>query len=368
MTRADAIVVGGGVAGAAAAARLAAQGREVVLFDSGDRGGPKVCGEFLGGGAMAELDDLAVPLQALGAVGVRSIRLSLGRRTVEAPLPFRACGLSRRRLDGELLALAGRCGADVRRGTRVRRLTRAGALWEAEGVRAPVLLLATGKHDLPGCGRPAPETPYIGFKAHLRPAAGRAIRSGYRIEIGFYDGGYAGLQPVEGGAVNLCLIVSKDRYRALGRNWEALLAALAREAPAFASLLDGAEPLTDRPATVSRIPYGWVHAPGGIGDGRHLYRLGDQFAVIPSFAGDGIGMALRSARVAADSIVSGGSAADFHAALGREVASRVRRAALIGRVAEAGAGRGLIFAGCRLAPRMLTWIAAGTRAARCPPP
>ena len=57
---ADVIVVGGGPAGAAAAARLAARGFRTVLIDRASFPRDKVCGDFVGPAALAELADLGV--------------------------------------------------------------------------------------------------------------------------------------------------------------------------------------------------------------------------------------------------------------------------------------------------------------------
>src|ERR1700735_175641 len=57
---ADAIVVGGGPAGAAAAARLAARGFRTILVDRASFPRDKVCGDFVGPAALAELADLGV--------------------------------------------------------------------------------------------------------------------------------------------------------------------------------------------------------------------------------------------------------------------------------------------------------------------
>jgi flavin-dependent dehydrogenase len=56
----DVLVVGGGPAGSAAAARLAAQGFRTVLVDRASFPRDKVCGDFVGPTALAELADLGV--------------------------------------------------------------------------------------------------------------------------------------------------------------------------------------------------------------------------------------------------------------------------------------------------------------------
>jgi flavin-dependent dehydrogenase len=98
------------------------------------------------------------------------------------------------------------------------------------------------------------------------------------------------------------------QYRELG-SWPALLARLTQE-PALAALAS-AEPLLLRPLAISRVPYG--HLAGPTTDG--LWRLGDQAAVIPSFCGDGMAIALESGRLAATMLAQGASAADYQRAL-----------------------------------------------------
>jgi flavin-dependent dehydrogenase len=56
--------------------------------------------------------------------------------------------------------------------------------------------------------------------------------------------------------------------------------------------LEGAEPLLEKPITVTHIPYGYLRRATEDG----LYCIGDQAAVIPSFTGDGISIALHTAR------------------------------------------------------------------------
>ena len=56
----DVVVVGGGPAGAAAAARLAAGGFRTVLVDRASFPRDKICGDFVGPMALAELADLGV--------------------------------------------------------------------------------------------------------------------------------------------------------------------------------------------------------------------------------------------------------------------------------------------------------------------
>jgi flavin-dependent dehydrogenase len=324
----DVLIVGGGPAGAAAACRLASAGQNVLLCERQPKPRPQVCGEFLSAGAGAELADLDVAPLTLGAAPITHLRLVHGTRQVRARLPSAACGLSREALDQQLLVLAEERGAHVRRGLAVRRLERTRHGWRvvfADGatIEAPTVLLASGKHDLRSHRRPRPAAAdVVGFKMHWRLADAQAAALVRHVELVWFDGGYAGLQPIENGQANLCLVLSAAAFARFGRSWGRLLEYLEGSAPHLGARLAGAEASWPHPATIAGVPYGHLHRDGADGP----YRLGDQLAVIPSFAGEGIALALRTARHAALAVRAGAAPAAYHRAAARDVRRPLRAA------------------------------------------
>ena len=197
----------------------------------------KVCGEFLSPEAVEYLREAGVDPVSLGAVPIEHLRLSVGSRVMEAPLPFRALSLSRCVLDAALLARAAEEGCIVRRGVAAARLARNGDSWTAEWAdgtvqQARTVFLATGKHDLRGWSRrPACKCDLVGFKLHwrLNAAETQALR-GF-MDLFLFSGGYGGLALVENDAANLCLVVRRSRLRKLGGWPEVLAGAARRERP-----------------------------------------------------------------------------------------------------------------------------------------
>src|SRR5512146_1551668 len=112
----EALVVGGGPAGAAVGILLARNGREVAIVEKSPAMHDKVCGEFLSGEAVRYLTQLGLDLQALGALPIHGVRVARRRCIAECELPFPAMSLTRRKLDEALLTLAADAGAKVRRG------------------------------------------------------------------------------------------------------------------------------------------------------------------------------------------------------------------------------------------------------------
>ena len=192
----------------------------------------------------------------------------------------------------------------------------------------------------------------------LRLAPREAASLSGRVELMLFDGGYAGLQPVEGGRANLCLLVRRERYAAVGRSWTALLAAIGQDTPALASRLDGATAEWAKPMTIAGLPYGLVvKAPDADG----LWRLGDQAAVIPSFSGDGMSIALHSAQLAASAYLSGQDAQAFQARLAADIGPQVWRATWLSRIFVHRQPQQGLLATARLLPAALRLGAALTR-------
>lgn len=358
----EAIVIGGGPAGAALATRLALTGLGVVLIEREPGPVDKVCGEFLSREAGLYLASLGLNLPALGAVPIRGVRLCERRGVAAVALPFPASSLSRRVLDEALLARAASAGVAVRRGARVKVLARTRTGWTArleDGtvVDAGAAFLATGKHDLRGHKRPSGlQDDLVAFKLYWRLAPRQATELETHVELVLFEGGYAGLQPVEGGRANLCLVVRRRRLLALGQRWESLLAAMRAESPHLDARLAGAEACSARPLALSAIPYGHVRRRS---DG--IWRLGDQAAVIPSFSGDGISIALHSAELAATAYLEGESADAYQRALARDVTAQVLLATAVSHGLVRRPWQGAFAAAARLWPGLMSTLALHTR-------
>ena len=324
----EVLVIGGGVAGCAASIALVRKGRRVTLIEREPTPRHKVCGEFLSCEALEDLHVLGIDVTSLGAVPIDYVRLAAARRAAEAPLPFPAKSLTRKALDTALIAEAISAGVRVERGGSVQTLARPlPDLWQAtldDGTtrEAPTVFLATGKHDLRGHARPEDPQRWIAFKMYFRLAPAQAAELERASELMLYPGGYGGIQPVEGGIANLCWVVQQRFLARAGHRWENFLTKMKRHCPHLAMRLDGAEPLLAKPIAVTHIPYGYVRATTEDG----LYCIGDQAAVIPSFTGDGISIALHTARRAVAACLAAEPAPVFQAKLRSALLAQMRLA------------------------------------------
>jgi menaquinone-9 beta-reductase len=324
----EVLILGGGVAGCAASIALARKGRSVTLLEREPKPRHKVCGEFLSGEALEDLHALGIDVGSLGAVPIQNVRLAAARRAAEAPLPFPAASLTRKALDTALIAEAVAAGVRVERGRAVQSLRRtASNAWQAvlddgAAFEAPTVFLATGKHDLRGHARPTDPQRWVAFKMYFRLAPGQAAELARASELMLYPGGYGGIQPVEDGIANLCCVVQQKYFARAGNRWESFLAKMQQDCPHLAMRLAGAEPLLDKPIAITHIPYGFIRRTTEDG----LYCIGDQAAVIPSFTGDGISIALHTARCAVAAYLAAQPAPPFQAELRSALLPQMRLA------------------------------------------
>jgi flavin-dependent dehydrogenase len=354
-----AIAVGGGLAGGAFALQLSRRGRRVVVLERTRLPHHAVCGEFLSEEAQVVLASLGLDLTGLGASSITRFRLVKGEREATTLLPFKAMSLSRFRLDEALLQAAARAGAEIVRGATVTGVdadggpitvrTASGTIWRADAVA-----LATGKHPLRGFARP--QSSMVGFKMHLEPRQPLALAG--LVQLVFFRGGYAGACLVEDGILSMAWVMVDTLVRAIGADWAAQSTHLARQSSLIGDLLVGARPLLTKPVATAAIPYGYLRRqPAGAG----IFPVGDQLAVVPSFTGDGMAIALYSGLAAAQAVLEGRDAATCQRALVRRLKPQFRLAGAVGRLLETPVTCALSIGAARLLPPLVTGMATATR-------
>jgi menaquinone-9 beta-reductase len=126
---------------------------------------------------------------------------------------------------------------------------------------------------------------------------------------------------------NLCFVMDLATFRTLGASYAAALARLRQLVPLLDARLRAAMPVWTSAPSVAGLPYGYVCRASDWRDG--FYRVGDQLAVIPSFTGEGIAIALRTARLAAEAIMAGAPSREFTLMARRQVRWPMRLAAFL---------------------------------------
>jgi flavin-dependent dehydrogenase len=341
----DAIIIGGGPAGASAAIHLAAAGARVLVAEQKRFPREKLCGEFISPECLEHFARLGVRERMAASGGSRvseTVFYAPSGRGLSVPSAWfggghaDALGLSRAEMDNNLLARAREVGVSVMEDAAL-----AGVVGEdarVRGVRlhvaggeseftSRVLIDATGRQSVltrraerelrdngerhagsltgeEGRGAGGERTNeggaraseargrarLVAFKAHLEGAGGAARA----CEIYFYPGGYGGLSAVEGGASNLCFIARARDVRARGSDAERVMREVLMRNRRAARTLSDARAVT-RWLGVSIEGFG-RRDPAPFGG---LLAVGDAAAFIDPFTGSGMLMALESGELAA---------------------------------------------------------------------
>lgn len=356
----DSVVVGGGLAGGAAALELARGGRRVTLIERTPAPRHKVCGDFLSGEAATLLLQLGLNPLAFGATKIARLRLICGRRVAESPLPFVGLGLSRMQLDQALLDLAVDAGVQLIRGETASAMhCEGGRVVIKTGHRrltARTALLATGKHALRTLPRPGGRS--TAFKSIFTADADILRRMRDSVQLVAYEGGYIGAVIVEHGLISMAWLLRSDLLGSIGTEWAEQATFLARQSPPLAELIAGIKPTQAKPLAVSNLPYGFLRHQA---IAANVYAVGDQLAVVPSLTGDGTAIALASGIKAAQAIMQGIDAQTFQTGLIGRLRLQFRVAGLLQAAFESPLARRLGILAAASAPALVRAAVRRTR-------
>ncbi len=281
-------IVGGGVAGLAAAIRLLELGKKPLLIEAGSYPQHKICGEFLS----PESLDL---LKRWGVSPVPIFELKLRAQTNQLIYPFQKSGgsLSHIRLDPALLKFAKDLKLNILTETQVLNFQPSEKgphlLQLSNGVNVEALnvIIATGRYP----GSVKPKFPYIGFKAHFKSLP---LKEG-EMQMFSLPGAYLGISPIEEGKFNVaCLAEGKE-----GQSIEAII----RETPSLQELLSQGTPLFEDWMKGPIPEFGIKKTP----DWKRVYFIGDAAFTIPPASGEGLSLALFGGCLAGHFAVKGDS-------------------------------------------------------------
>ena len=329
----DALIAGGGPAGATAALLLARAGKNVRIFERTVFPRTKACGEYLSAGAVRLLHELGVgEVLARVARPVHGVRLH--GHGVQARIDFPKPGWSvpRSVLDETLLRAALDAGASLAH-ARVEEcedgaecgsvgfvsLPR-GVMGQAE---AEIVIAADGMHSIAArkCGLAGESASGSRFAlgGHYRGFAGL---DGY-IDMFVQGRSYVAVNPLTDHSANVMLIVDRTELEEHRTDVEAF--AYDRAQQLAGRLLAGTQ------VEGKRLAIGPLSYRARRLAGKHVLLVGDAARFIDPFTGQGVYLAMRCARIAADCIVSG-DLRSYESRAWREISARERAARRVSQI------------------------------------
>ena len=356
----DALIVGAGPAGTAAAITLARAGVEAMVVDKAQCPRDKICGDGLTTGALRHLEELGLAPEAVASWKEASdcwVRSPSGAmRLFELPRTggtFAAVA-TRRDLDSALVDLARKAGADVLDGHGL-----LGASENGSGVTAEIDGIGTvrARWVIGADGMWSPLRKHLGvatqgylgeWHAFRQYVSGVGPLAANDLYISFEEDllpGYFWSFPLPGGRANIGFGVQRDglrRTRDMKQLWPELL-----ERPHIRAVL-GPDMTPDEPHRAWPIP---ARVDEMVPTTRRALFVGDAVAACDVMTGEGIGQALvtgiRAGEAIRDHGLSGGAAAAYASSLRRELVADHRMSKLLvrGLSTTKGADRAVRIAG-----------------------
>lgn len=357
--RHDAVIVGAGPAGSAAAKLLAGAGWSVALVERAEFPRRKVCGEFVSATTMPVLKACGIAEPFLAAAGPPVTRLGVyaGNAMLRAPREqVWGRALGREHLDMMLRDAAVAAGALLIQPAEVRAVQRqhdgfACELDDGQQITARLVIVACGSWNAKGIFTLSSLAPrpsdLFAFKAHFTASQ---LPSGLMPLLAF-PGGYGGIVESDGGRTSLSCCIRRDalarvRQRHGGKAAGAVLAHILETTK-------GA-----RQALASAMLEGHFLSTGPIHPGIHLlqddsiYFTGNMAGEAHPVIAEGISMAIQSSGLLAELLIAD-RGERYAQAWKRRFAPRIHAAAVFAQLAMRAPTRAACLAVLRTAPGLM---------------
>lgn len=298
----DVTIIGGGLAGLVNAILLARSGLEVQLIEKKHYPFHKVCGEYISNEVLPFLKQNNLFPTDLQPVAIRNFMLtSVSGKSSTLPLDLGGFGISRYALDHFLYQKAVEAGTECLLDTAVQEVSFEKhhfsiTLPQGKQVQSRLVIGAYGKRSRLDKQLKRKFTnqssPYIGVKYHLHTDFPEDM-----IALHNFRGGYCGISRVEGGKYNMCYLGSRQDLRRYG-SIEAMEKAVLYENPHLKKLFTESDILFDKPEVINEISF----APK-LPVENHILMSGDTAGLITPLCGNGMAMAIHSAKLLSELII-----------------------------------------------------------------
>lgn len=298
---ADILIIGGGLAGLIAGIHLSQHNLRVTLLEKQPYPHHKVCGEYVSNEVIPYLQQLGIDVDELNPSRIHHFLFStVSGKAIESELPLGGFGVSRYAFDQFLYHKAIAAGVNFRQ-QQVLNIqlkddafilnTSAGKTYTAKFV-----IGAYGKRSVLDKQLQRDfikkESPWIGVKAHYQAEFPHDL-----VSLHNFEGGYCGLCQVEANIVNACYLTNYNSFKK-HKNIEAFQQQVMCQNPFLKDFFSKATPLFEQPLAISQISFARKRPVE-----QHILMCGDTAGVIHPLCGNGMAMAIHSAKLASEFII-----------------------------------------------------------------
>jgi flavin-dependent dehydrogenase len=293
-------IIGGGLAGLTAAIHLSKIGLKVILFEKNEYPKHKVCGEYISNEILLYLKWLSVDISELNPTQISKLDFSTADgKMIHCDLPLGGFGVSRYALDAFLYKKAMQNGCEIIHDS-VDTI-----VYENDGHAISTLNngIFTSEIVIGAFGKRSAidqklKREFIQKKSHWL-----AVKAHYSGEfpndtVGLYnfEGGYCGVSKVENDVVNICYLASYDSFKKY-RNTEEYQNQIVSKNPHLKLIFDSAKMIFEVPLTISQVSFSKKKLLEN-----HILMIGDSAGLIHPLCGNGMAMAIHSAKIVSELI------------------------------------------------------------------
>lgn len=284
-----------------AAIHLAKNNLLVTLFEKEEYPHHKVCGEYISKEVLPYFNNLGIPITELAPKDISRLNYSTQKgKFLEVELPLGGLGISRFALDDLLNRTALNNGVEIHR-QKVKSVEFTNdhhMVNTAEGhYQVDFVLGAYGKRsNLDN---------ELNREFFQKPAPWVAVKSHYAnqqfpddlVALHNFKGGYCGLSKTETGAVNVCYLSNYRSFKEY-KDPQVFRDHILRKNPFLDRFFSEAEEIFDRPLSIAQVSF---QRKSLVKD--HILMLGDAASLIHPLCGNGMAMAVHSAKIASEILI-----------------------------------------------------------------
>ncbi len=297
----DVCIIGGGLAGLVSAIHLSKAGLSVILIEKNEYPKHKVCGEYISNEVLPYLQWLEADPMSAGAKKISRFLLSTTRgKTIETKLPLGGFGISRYTLDHFLLqkALQNNC---ILMQDSVTEVIFAGDMFSittktGNEVTAKMVIGAFGKRSNMDVKLDRAfmknKSPFMGVKIHLEGDFPEDL-----IALHNFKGGYCGVSQVENGNLNVCYLANYKSFQQY-KNIDTFQEEVLYKNPHLKTIFKNSVPVFEQPLTISQVSFSDKTRIEN-----HMIMCGDAAGMIHPLCGNGMAMAIHSAKIASELLI-----------------------------------------------------------------
>ena len=294
------LIIGGGLGGLTAAILLVRKGFEVILYEKKKYPFHRVCGEYISN----EVVDFLKRNGLFPEVDVSTITdfqySTTDGQSYQMPLDLGAFGVSRYYFDDFLAKLAVHDGVELKAGQFITSIAKEEGEFYAtdnlgERVQADLIIGAYGKNS--NLDRVldrrflSQESPYIGVKYHIKTAFPKNL-----IALHNFESGYCGISAIEEDKYNMCYLGERAVLKKHG-SIPAMEENVLCKNPFLQTLFKGSDFLFEKPEVINAFSF----APKSPVE-KGVFMIGDAAGLITPLCGNGMALAIHSAKLLTDLI------------------------------------------------------------------